>query len=173
MAMFAKYDGIDGESSAATHGGWIDVAALQWGAHREGAVRPGSSRVRTPAHIDDILLTIDYEKASPKLLEKCLGGHVVPRLEVEVTVPFDAGEQIYLRYDMENVLITSYQVSASGEAWVRPTVVVGNAFEKIKVTYSHIDAHGNDLGATETEYAVPQAPPTKSKKKSKKGKKKK
>ena len=171
MAILAKYDGIDGESAHHEHVGWIDIAGVEWGAHREGLAATGSGRLRKPPTIDDMVLTFGYEKAAPKLLEKCLRGEVIGRLEVELKVPFEQGAQTYLRYDLENVRISSYHVNASGEAWARPVVEVGNVFEEIKVTYIHIDAHGNHVGSVETEYRV-EAPDASSsgetKKKSKK-----
>ena len=37
-AMFAKYDGIEGESEDSNHKGWIDVMAVSWSVMRnEGA----------------------------------------------------------------------------------------------------------------------------------------
>ena len=36
MAVFAKYDGVDGESADANHDKWIDVLSNDWGSHKPG-----------------------------------------------------------------------------------------------------------------------------------------
>ena len=47
-AVFAKYDGIDGESvdSDRNHDKWIDILSIDWGAQRPGAGATGVSRRR-------------------------------------------------------------------------------------------------------------------------------
>ena len=78
MAAFAKYDGFDGESKDEAHDKWIDVLSIDWGAHRPGGGMTGSSRRRGSAVVEDMTLTIEYEKASPKLQEKCLHWNLQP-----------------------------------------------------------------------------------------------
>ncbi len=80
MAIFAKYDGVDGEATDANHDKWIDVLSFDWGAERAGSNSAGQSRRRGSADIEDLVLAIEYEKASPKLLESCLSGRVLPLL---------------------------------------------------------------------------------------------
>ncbi len=169
MAAFAKYDGIDGESQDANHDKWIDVLSLDWGAHRPGGGSTGQSRRRGAAIVEDMVLTIDYEKASPKLLEKCLKGEVIPKLEIELTATYGGARATYLKYEMQNVMMTSYQINASGNDEAGPpTVVVGNNFEVIKVTYTEFDSAGSSQGNVETEHKVEREPAGSKKKKKKK-----
>ena len=155
MAVFAKYDGIDGESQDDKHGKWIDVLSIDWGAHKPGGGATGQSRRRGAAVVEDVTLTIEYEKASPKLQEKCLKGEVIPKLEIEQTATYGGARATYLKYEMKNVMVTSFQVNASGNDEAGPpTVVVGNNFEEIKVTYTEYDDTGSSAGNVEYEFAV-------------------
>jgi len=154
MAVFAKYDGFDGESKDDNHDKWIDVLSIDWGAHKPGGGSTGQSRRRGAAIVEDITLTIEYEKASPKIQEKCLKGEVIPKLEIEQTATYGGARATYLKYELKNVMITSYQVNASGNDEVPPTVVVGNNFEEIKVTYTEFDDEGSSAGNVEYEFAV-------------------
>jgi hypothetical protein len=53
------------------------------------------------------------------------------------------------------VMITSFQVNASGNDEAGPpTVVIGNNFEKIKVTYTEFDDTGGKQGDTEYEWRI-------------------
>ena len=154
MAVFAKYDGFDGESKDDNHEKWIDVLSIDWGAHKPGGGSTGQSRRRGAAIVEDITLTIEYEKASPKIQEKCLKGEVIPKLEIEQTATYGGARATYLKYELKNVMITSYQVNASWNDEVSPTIVVGNNFEEIKVTYTEFDDEGSSAGNVEYEFAV-------------------
>ena len=154
MAAFLKYDGIDGESKDANHQKWIDVLSIDWGAQRPG----GSARRRRGAAVDDMVVTIEYEKAAPKLQEKCLKGEVIPKVEIELTATYGGARATYLRYELENVLVTSYGTNASGNDEAGPpTVVVANNFEAVKVTYTEYGDDGSSLGSVESSYKVKRA----------------
>ena len=155
MAVFAKYDGFDGESKDENHDKWIDVLSIDWGVHKPGGGATGQSRRRGAAVVEDMTLTVEYEKSAPKLQEKCLKGEVIPKLEIEQTATYGGSRATYLRYELKNVMITSYQTNASGNDEAGPpTVVVGNNFEEIKVTYTEYDDTGSSAGNVETEFQV-------------------
>ncbi len=152
-AWFAKYDGVDGEAEDQDHDKWIDVLSIDWGVHKPGGGATGQSRRRGAPVIDDFVISFDYEKSSPKILEGCLTGKVFPKLEVELTTTFPDARVTYLRYEMKNVMCTNYDVGGSAAAG-RPVVVVGNNFEEIKVTYTEFDDTGKPAGNVETEWKV-------------------
>jgi type VI secretion system secreted protein Hcp len=154
MAAFAKYDGFDGESKDSNHDKWIDVLSIDWGIHKPGGGATGQSRRRGAAVVEDLTLTIEYEKAAPKLQEKCLKGEVIPKLELECTSTYGGARATYLKYELTNVMVTSFQTNASGNDEVPPTVVVGNNFEEIKVTYTEYDDTGSSQGNVESEFKV-------------------
>lgn len=172
-AAFAKYDGIDGESKDTSHDKWIDVLSVDWGVHKPSGGDTGQSRRRGAAVVEDMTLTIEYEKAAPKLLESALQGRVIPMLEIELTkipgmcsigipptddqICREVGDPVvYLRYEMKNVQVTSYSISGTAlDEDVIPTVVVGNNFEEIKVTYTEYDDEdGSEKGNVETTWKV-------------------
>lgn len=153
QAWFAKYDGIDGESQDASHGRWIDVLSIDWGVHKPGGGATGQTRRRGTAVVDDFVITYDYEKASPKVLQACLQGRVIPKLEIEMTSTFGERRATYLKYELKNVQCTAYDVSGSADDG-RPIVVVGNSFEEIKVTYSEWASNGMKRGDVETTWRV-------------------
>ncbi|WP_462270049.1 Hcp family type VI secretion system effector [Desulfobacter sp.] len=155
MGVFAKYDGFDGESKDENHKNWIDVLSIDWGIHKPGGGATGQSRRRGGAVVEDLTLTIEYEKAAPKLQEKCLKGEIIPLLEIEQTATYGGARATYLRYELKNVMVTSFQVNASGNDEAGPpTVVASNNFEEIKVTYTEYDDTGSSKGNVETEYHV-------------------
>lgn len=155
MAVFAKYDGIDGESNDANHGKWIDVLSVDWGAHKPGGGATGQSRRRGAAIVEDMTLTIEYEKAAPKLLEKHLAGEVIKKLEVECTATYGGARATYLKYEMKNVSVTSFNTNASGNDMAGPpTVSVANNFEELKITYTEYDDEGSSKGNVDMQFKV-------------------
>jgi len=101
---------------------------------------------------------MEYDKAAPKLLDKSLKGSVIPELEVELTATRGGARSTYLRYELTNVLVSSYQTDASGNDEAGPPiVVVGHRFESIKVTYTEFDDAGSSLGNVETSYEAKRA----------------
>ena len=154
QAWFAKYDGIDGESVDANHDKWIDILAIDWGANKPGAGATGQSRRRGAAVLEDMTLTMEYEKASPKLIEAALEGKVIPKLEIEMTSTYGGARATYLKYELKNVQVTSYEVSGAASDDAPPTVVIGNNFEEIKVTYTEYDNEGGKKGNVEYNWKV-------------------
>lgn len=154
-AAFAKYDGIDGEATDPNHDKWIDVLSIDWGAHKPGGGATGQSRRRGAAVAEDMRITIEYEKAAPKLLEKLNRGEVIPKLEIELTATYGGARATYLKYELKNVQVTSYDVNASGNDEAGPpTVVISNNFEELKVTYTEFDNEGSSRGNVETTWKV-------------------
>ena len=90
---FAKYDGIDGESTDVNHEKWIDLLSLEWGARKPKGKGGGRNRRRGAASVEDMVLALQYEKAAPKLLEACVKGKVIPKLEIEFTSTFGGRAQ--------------------------------------------------------------------------------
>ena len=153
-AVFAKYDGVDGEATDSKHDKWIDILSAEFKTKKPGAGATGESRRRGAAIIDDFVLTMEYDKASPKLMEKLLKGEVIPKLEIEFTGNFGGARATYLKWELINVQVTDYFFSGLGTDEGRPVVVVGNNFEEIKVTYTEFDSAGSAKGNVETTFKI-------------------
>jgi len=152
-AAFAKYEGIDGESTDAKHDKWIDLLSVEWEAHQSGGETTGPSRRRRAPVVGDMTLTMEFKKSSVELIEKVLSGEVIPRLLIELTSTYGRSRATYLTYHLTNVMITSFQKSASTNENGNPTLIIGNNFEQIKVTYTEYDDTGSSRGNTETEWS--------------------
>lgn len=152
--VFAKYDGVDGESKDTKHDKWIDVLSLDWGSHKPGGGMTGQSRRRGAAVVEDMSLTMEFEKAAPKLQEKMLKGQVIPKLEIECVATYGGARETYLKFELKNVMVTSFQFSGAGNDESPPTVVIANNFEEVKTTYTEYDDEGNSAGNVETEFKV-------------------
>ena len=140
-AAFIKFDRIDGEATDSNHDKWIDVLAIDWGIIRD--VDPASGQLRS-AKPKPVTCIKELDKSSPKLMEALVTGQPIATVIVELTIPTMQGQQPYLKYELKNVLITSY--STSGDAGDVPTEDFSLNFEEIKVTYTQRDEAGRQVG---------------------------
>lgn len=152
-AMFATYKDlkeniiIEGESGDANHDKWIDILSLDWSSHKK-------TNKRGTVIVEDMRLTMEFEKSTPKLLEAMNFGKVIPKLEIEQTANFGGSRATYIKYELTNVQVTAFDVNASGNGESPPIVTLSNNFEEYKVTYTEYDGEGNKGGNAETTWKV-------------------
>jgi len=102
--IFAKIEGIEGESKALNREGWIDVAGLGSRVSFQSDTIDG--RVRTRPTAEAFIFRKGIDKASPYLLKTMLEGRVFPELQIEQTA---AGEVIGC-YRMRGVWLTKHHL---------------------------------------------------------------
>lgn len=137
-AAYIKFDGIDGEAKSDGHEGWIEIMSFNQGIHQPKPGASGSTRRRSSAVFEDLVVTKELDKSSPKVAEAVVTGRVIPRVALDVTVATDGGEVTYYRYELTNVLVTSYQVSMDNSDYL-PMDSFSLNFEEIKVTYTGLE----------------------------------
>jgi len=138
---YLKFDGIDGESVDKDHKGWCNLTSFS-----QSFTRPettSTARRRGAVTVGDIVCVKELDKSSPKLQEAICTGKVFPKVEFELA----NSSGIYLKYELKNVMISSYSVS--GESG-RPIEQFSINFEEIKVTYTEQVA---DKSSGKVEYS--------------------
>ena len=151
-AGYIKFDGVDGESMAIGHEGWSDIMSFNQGIHQPGGSATGATRRRGSATFDDLVVVKELDKASPKLAESVATGRVYPLVVMEMTARTDAGERTYYKYELKNVLVTSYQIGSDNPDLL-PMESFSLNFEEIKVTYTGLEFGGGEKPDPGTEYS--------------------
>jgi len=101
----------------------------------------GTLRTKDGVSVEDIEMVKKLGKASPKLVELLLLGKVIPRVEIDVVGSFAFDDRkSYYRYELKNVLVTSYQLNA--DTGSVPVDKLTLNFEEVKVTYVEFGADG-------------------------------
>lgn len=156
MAAYIKFDGIDGESQHKDHKGWSDLFSFSQMLHKPGSGGTGAARRRGSVVLEDLQCSKQLDKSSPKLAESVCKGKVFPKVEIEVTVSTtDAGQETYYRYELKNVLVSSYSVQGTSQDV--PGESFSLNFEEIKVTYTEMDSKGKKKGNVEYGWKVEEA----------------
>ena len=155
MALFIKFDGVDGECNDKDHKGWSDLQSFSWGLHKAGAGATGATRRRGVVTVEDVVVTKQYDKSSPKLAESVCMGKVFPKVEIHDTTTYgDGNRAVFLKYELKNVMVTSHNVSAAGSGDAVPTDSLSLNFGEVKQTYVEYDAKGGKKGNVEMNWKV-------------------
>ncbi|HEY5185148.1 MAG TPA: type VI secretion system tube protein Hcp [Actinomycetes bacterium] len=135
---FLKLDGVAGESTDAKHPGEIQLLSFSWGASNPSrAAAGGRNRAGRPT-ISDFSFMSSTSTASPRLFADCVTGK---NHATAVITGVRAGEQTseFLKITLTDVLVSSYQSSASSEI---PTDSTSLSFRAIKYTITPQDPTG-------------------------------
>ncbi len=151
MPIYMKLDGLDGDVTTKGHEKWIEVLSVQDAIHRSivsGA--KDQQRMRGETSLSDLIVVRELDKSSVKLWEYCAKGEPIKEVLVDFCVTVKDKQEPYLKYKLENALISSYSASAaSGDP--RPNESVSFNFTKIEKNFVTVNpdtgvASGNVVG---------------------------
>jgi type VI secretion system secreted protein Hcp len=130
----------------------IDILSFSFGASQTatyGAGSSGSESRAGRADIQDVHVVKVTDKTTPLLFDDCVTGNVLEKAEIIYDKPMGDKQEPYFKILMEDVIITSYQVSGSSE---NPTESLSMACEKIKVSYNPESDEGKLEGFIDKGY---------------------
>ncbi|MEZ5328608.1 MAG: type VI secretion system tube protein Hcp [Verrucomicrobiales bacterium] len=139
-AVFAKFDGIDGESDSAEpcRKCWIDILDFEWGGSQSSQAK------NAKAQFDKIVLTLAFNRISPKLMEACSDGSVIPSVNVAIEHADEAARTTYLTYELKNVRVTSFALATADDGTT--AIQLSLSYQFLAQTY--MDEDGNETTLT-------------------------
>ena len=137
MAIYVKYEGIDGDATHQDHKKWIDVESLQWGAGRAIMTPTGRvmGREASEPSISEVTFTKTLDASSAHLFTESTTGAAGKKVEIHLVSTGSPGDT-YLTYELTNCLVSGYSVSSGGD---RPSESVSVNFTKIEMKYTPYD----------------------------------
>jgi type VI secretion system Hcp family effector len=118
MARFAfmQVDGIEGESDDASHKKWIEINSFSQGGAQPSAGQrsTGGGASSAQATLNDIVITKDFDKSSPKLFDAMVRAKHITTVKFEFVRSAD-DPVVYLKVNLDDVMISSIQVSQGGD----------------------------------------------------------
>ena len=151
--MYLHITGIDGEATDDDHKDWIEILSCSMGMADPEAGVTGTSRRRGYVVMEDIVVVKELDKSSPKLMEKCAKGEVIPSMVIDVCKVVEDSSSTYYKYELENVMVTSFHSTGSTEEGV-PVETITLNYEEITVTYTETDSEGKSKGNVEFNWKV-------------------
>jgi type VI secretion system secreted protein Hcp len=151
---FLKIDGVPGESTDSKHKEWIEVLSYSHGLHQTGGGSNSSGGARSAGRTDhaDFSIVKTLDKASPVLALTCSNGKHIPK--VTMTLNRATGDkQEYMKYDMEDVLVTSVRPGGSSKGGdTLPLEEVSFNYGKITWEYTETDHKTGKAGGKITKW---------------------
>jgi type VI secretion system secreted protein Hcp len=137
MAIYLKYEGIDGEATHENHKKWIDVGSMQFGVGRGISTPSGSTANREASEpsVSEVTITKAMDGASTSLFTESATGAVGKKVEIHLVSTGSPGNT-YVEYTLTNALISGYSVSTGGD---RPSESVSINFTKMEFKFIPYD----------------------------------
>lgn len=140
---FLKLDGIKGESTDAKHKDEIEVESFSWGLTQTGTFGAGGGGGAGKVQFQDFHFNGGISKASPQLFLKCAtGAHIKSALFLGVREGIKGEGSEFLKVELTDVLISSYQTGGSAGSDSLPTEQVSLNFAKIEYSVASQKATG-------------------------------
>jgi type VI secretion system secreted protein Hcp len=133
--FFMKLGDIKGEAMSPGHEEWIKIESFSWG--ESSRIQPSSGQPSGKRQHKPLTCTKVLDKSSPKIMEGCSEGTMYNEVKIELLSSDPTGRlEPYLIITMQDVIISSYSISGSGDADDRPTEEIAFTYQKITWTYS-------------------------------------
>lgn len=152
VSIFAKFDGIAGESTDEQHKDEIKLTSCSFSAHNSSAYNNASKTVsKGQAMMADIAFTKEADKTSVALFKACASGKVIPKATISFQSNVGDDKKIdFLVYELENVVVNNYNFSAASEADESGSLT----YAKIRQVYDQRDEKGTSKGKVEGFFDV-------------------
>jgi len=155
MSWYAKFGDIEGSCQHKDHKNWCSAAVVNLGGHKAGGGGTGVARVGGKMHLEDVNIGIISDKATAKLIEAARKGKVIDKVEIEGTATYgDAGEQTYIKVELINAQITSYQLGVLDNDAATDDLSMTLNFEEDKIVFTEYGKDGKKGGNVETTWKV-------------------
>jgi type VI secretion system secreted protein Hcp len=141
---------IKGESKSQGFEDQIQLLSFSWGGHQVTGIKGTSGSGAGKVDLSDFSIMKHLDKATtPIFAAMCKGTHIDKAFLTAVKA--GANAKPFLKLTMQQVFVTSQQVSASTEI---PTESVSFSYDSIKLEYSVQDAKGVVTTTGSSTYSV-------------------
>jgi len=142
---FLELEGIKGEAQDSQYSEHIELQSFSWGATNNSSYRHGTGHSIGKGHIHDISISKYMCKASSELMKRVATGDAIPKGKLSLCKLSGTDKLAYYTIDLEDVVLTSYQVSASGGGHL-PMESATLHFVIVKPNYTKQDNTGAGQG---------------------------
>ena len=139
---FLKVDGIDGESGDHKHKNEIHVLSWDWSEHQAGTMAFGGGGGAGKVQMGDFNFTMQFNKASPKLMLACASGAHIKKATL-ICRKAGKDQQEYLKIVFSDLLVSNYRTGGSAHGDQLPTDSISMNYTKIEVEYKPQKSDGS------------------------------
>ena len=132
--------------------GGIDILAWSWGMSQSGSFHMGSGGGAGKANVQDLSFTKYVDKASAPLMQNCLTGDHIPKVDLYVRKA-GGDPKKYIHITLNKVLVTSVSTGGSGGEDLLTENVTLN-FAEVTYEYFMQDEKGETSSAGKYTYDI-------------------
>jgi type VI secretion system secreted protein Hcp len=157
MGLYMSYPGLKGDATETGFKEWITLESVQFGTTRSVAAKVGSTTGREAGvpNVSEITVTKRLDAASAGLFRASVTLSKGQSVNIGFTRTGAEGEA-YLKYQLDDVLITGYEIATDGD---RPVETVSISCAKFQMTVTTTDSSNNPLAPMTTGYDLAQNAP--------------
>lgn len=147
--IYLQIEGIKGESTDKQHEGWIECAAIHFGARQPKSATSSSSGGHTAerGELYDITINKLSDSSTPLLLQNCMAGKTIPKAKIEFMRADGNAEPIkYFEITLENIIIAQINPTVSEGATMSEVLAI--KFSKVTWKYTKQKIGGGASGNT-------------------------
>jgi type VI secretion system Hcp family effector len=152
---FVKIGDFEGESTDSKYTGWSLIYRLSAPITRmTGGFEQSERGVGASALVNAVVIK-DVDSASVKVQKACASGQKLAKVKVDLCTTLAGVSQPYLSYELENVIITGYDLEDPIDAQrVQPTERVTFSYTKATWTYVKYGTDGASQGKVTESYSI-------------------
>jgi len=142
MAIYMNYDKkrVKGNVTAEGYQDLINLSSFSWGVGRGISMESGAiaNREATRPSISEITVSKMMDNSTPGLFKDSVAGDAGAAIIIEFVATGASKIETYMKYTLENCLISSYSVSAGADG--KPVENISLSFTKVIMDYCASDA---------------------------------
>ncbi|RPJ57435.1 MAG: type VI secretion system tube protein Hcp [Acidobacteria bacterium] len=150
VKILLQIDDIGGSSILKGYEGAIEASTLSWGAINDSAPTSGGAQAGR-VQFTGISFTKPMDSASPLLLQGLTTGRTIPTVTIRYVITTGDGTQEFSTMTLQDVTLTSQQVSASSEL---PAEAISLKFRRIQWEVCSFDATGARSGCNTSTWDI-------------------
>jgi len=161
MAIYMNFNGNNpqGNVTAAGYENWIEVDSMSFGVGRSITMQAGAmaNREASRPSISEVTVTKPLDASSGGLFKSSVTGDAGVKVEIHVVQTGAEKVEKYAVYTLEEVIISSYSISAS--AGGAPSESISLSFAKIEADLTHADKTNKNTKNMKVGYDLTTAKP--------------
>lgn len=152
---FVKFGDFEGEATDSKHKGWSIVHTLSAPLTRATGGFEQSERGGGATAVGKVTVVKDLDAATVKIQKACVTGQKLSKVKVELCTMTGGETQPYLSYELEDVVVTSYDLEDPADSkHLQPTERVSFTYGKVTWTYGKFGTDGLSQGKVTESFTV-------------------
>ncbi len=156
MAIFIKFDGVDGESTKVGYEGWVEADHFSYGISNPTDLSSGTGGSAGKPTISEVTTSQEGGSHTPVLDQKICAGKHFAKVEIHKCITTGEGKLIpKFKLEMTNVFVTQLSSSNGSEGNAQESTSFGA--EQITREYCRQDEKGGVTTVGKTGYNIKNA----------------